>query len=39
MALFYDDEKNSFIILQKSSRFRSASTSVFLTKCIELAWF
>jgi hypothetical protein len=39
MALFYDDEKNPFIILQKSSRSRSASTSAFLTKRIELAWF
>ena len=39
MALFYDDEKNSFIILQKRSRSRSASTSAFLTKRIELALF
>ena len=39
MALFYDDEKNSFIILQKRSRSRGASTSAFPTKRIELAWF
>ena len=39
MALFYDDEKNSFIILQKRSRSRSASTSAFLNKRIELALF
>ena len=39
MALFYDDEKNSFIILQKSSRSGGASTSAFLAKRIELAWF
>ena len=39
MALFYDDEKNSFIILHKRSRSRGASTSAFPTKRIELAWF
>jgi len=39
MALFYDDEKNSFIILQKRSRSSGASTSAFLAKRIELAWF